>query len=154
LQSWTEIAEGNRSLAHSARRRAGRDVEDIKKHRFFTGCRKPQKLIVMSTEDGKVLADLPIGAGVDATKSDGSEAFASCRDATLTVAGEKSPGKFEVVETVKTPEGARTMSIDPVAHRIYLPTAEFEPQKAGATGRPVVKPGTFMIVVVARGAAP
>jgi predicted DsbA family dithiol-disulfide isomerase len=25
-------------------------------------------LIVMSTEDGKVLADLPIGAGVDATK--------------------------------------------------------------------------------------
>jgi DNA-binding beta-propeller fold protein YncE len=32
---------------------------DTKKKRLFIGCRKPQKLIVMSTEDGKVLADLP-----------------------------------------------------------------------------------------------
>src|SRR5882672_4415265 len=44
---------------------------DPAKHRLFVGCRKPQKMIVMSTEDGKVLADLPIGAGVDATKFDG-----------------------------------------------------------------------------------
>src|SRR5580704_8432541 len=35
---------------------------DTAKHRLFIGCRKPQKLIVMSTDDGKVLADLPIGA--------------------------------------------------------------------------------------------
>ena len=41
---------------------------DAKTHRLFIGCRNPQKLIVMSTDDGKVLADLPIGAGVDATK--------------------------------------------------------------------------------------
>ena len=30
---------------------------DRKTHRLFIGCRNPQKLIVMSTEDGKVLAD-------------------------------------------------------------------------------------------------
>ena len=46
-------------------------------------------MIVMSTEDGKVVADLPIGAGVDATKIDGSQAFASCGDGTLTVVGQK-----------------------------------------------------------------
>ena len=57
----------------------------------------------MSTDDGKVLADLPIGAGVDATRFDGSQAFASCRDGKLEVAGESAPGKFEIVQTVATP---------------------------------------------------
>jgi DNA-binding beta-propeller fold protein YncE len=124
---------------------------DRQKGRLFVGCRNPQKLIVMSTADGKILADLPIGAGVDATKLDGGQAFASCRDGSLGVAGETSPGKFAIVETVKTPAGARTMGVDPGTHKIYLPTAEFEPAKPGARGRPVAKPGTFMIVVVARG---
>ena len=41
---------------------------DKKNHLLFIGCRNPQKLIVMSTDDGKVVADLPIGAGVDAVK--------------------------------------------------------------------------------------
>ena len=72
--------------------------------RLFVGCRKPQKLIVMSTEDGKVLADLPIGAGVDATQFDG-DVFASCRDGTLAVARETSPGKFAIVQTVATKPG-------------------------------------------------
>jgi len=65
---------------------------DTQKRRLFIGCRKPQKLIVMSTENGKVLADLPIGAGVDATKFHNGQAFASCADRTLVVAAETSPG--------------------------------------------------------------
>jgi len=125
----------------------GMSIDTAKKH-LFIGCRNPQKMIVMSTVDGKVLADLPIGAGVDATKVDEDEAFASCRDGSLVVVAETSPGKFTVVETVKTPEGARTMGVDSSTHRIYLPTAEFVP---AAKGRPTAKPGTFMIVVVARG---
>jgi hypothetical protein len=123
---------------------------DTTKHRLFVGCRKPQKLIVMSTDDGKVLGDLPIGAGVDATKFDGQQAFASCRDGKMSVVGETSPGKFEIVQTVTTAIGAKTMDVDPETHRAYLPTFEFEEQKPGATGRPAAKPGTFMIVVVAR----
>jgi hypothetical protein len=121
---------------------------DTKNRRLFVGCRNPQKLIVMSTDDGKVLADLPIGAGVDATKFDGSQAFASTREGKLTVVGESSPGKFEVVQTVTTGVGTKTMDVDPEAHKIYMPTAEFEEAKAGA--RPQAKPGSFMIVVVAR----
>lgn len=126
---------------------------DKKTHRLFIGCRKPQKMIVMSTEDGKVLASLPIGAGVDATKFEGGQAFASCRDGSLVVAGEKS-GKFEVEQVVKTPAGARTMGFDPTTHKFYLPTAEFEEAKPGAAaGRPKAKPDTFMIVEVGRSAA-
>jgi DNA-binding beta-propeller fold protein YncE len=130
---------------------------DTKKHRLFIGCRKPQKLIVMSATDGKILADMPIGETVDATKFLDGYAFASCRDGSLAVAREISPNKFDIVQTVKTPVGARTMGVDPTTQKIYLPTAEFEEPKPDANGqkprRPVAKPDTFMIVVVARQAA-
>jgi hypothetical protein len=119
---------------------------DKKNRLLFIGCRNPQKLIVMNADDGKILADLPIGSGVDATKFDGTQAFASCRDGKLEVVNEISPGKFAIVQTVQTPEGARTMTVDRSTKTIYLPTAELEPAKPGA--RPMAKPGTFMIVVV------
>ena len=121
---------------------------DTKKRLLFIGCRNPQKLIVMSADDGKILADLPIGQGVDATKIDDGLAFASCADGSLAVAGEKSPGKFEIVQTAKTLQGARTMGVDPTTHMIYLPTSEFEEATPGT--RPRSKPGTFMIIVVER----
>jgi DNA-binding beta-propeller fold protein YncE len=121
---------------------------DPGKHRLFVGCRNPQKLIVMSTEDGKVIADLPISAGVDATKFDGQQAFSSCRDGKLHVAAETAPGKFDIQQVVTTALGAKTMDADPEKHKIYLPTAEFEEAKPGS--RPAAKPGTFMIIVVGR----
>jgi DNA-binding beta-propeller fold protein YncE len=121
---------------------------DEKNHLLFIGCRNPQKLIVMSTVNGKVVADLPIGAGVDATKIDGAQAFASCGDGSLVVIDVKD-GKYEVVQVVKTPAGARTMGVDPMTHTIYLPTAELEAPAPGvAPRRPRPKPDTFMIVVV------
>ncbi len=123
---------------------------DKEKHRLFVGCRNPQKLVVMSTKDGKVLADVPIGAGVDATKFHAGKAFASCGDGTLTVAGERT-GKFEVEQVVKTLNGARTMGIDEATGKVYLPTAEFEVAAPGtASRRPRTKPDTFMIVEVGR----
>jgi hypothetical protein len=123
---------------------------DAKKHLLFVGCRNPQKLIAMSTVDGKVVAALPIGAGVDATKVDGAEAFASCGDGSLTVVGEKD-GKYTVEQVVTTPAGARTMGVDPTTHTLYLPTAEFEaPTPGAASRRPQAKPDTFMIVEVGK----
>ncbi len=122
---------------------------DRKTHRLFIGCRNPQKLIVMSTDDGKVLADLPIGAGVDAAKFHAGYAFASAGDGTLTVVAEKN-GKFQVEQVVKTPRGARTMGIDDKTNTLYLPTAEFQaPAPGTASKRPTPKPDSFMIVVVA-----
>ncbi len=113
---------------------------------LFVGSPKPQKINVMRTDDGRVHADLPIGAGVDATGFAG-DAFASCRDGTLTVAREKTAGRFEVVQTVSTRPGARTLGLDPTTRTLYLPTAEFEP--FAGKKRPAPKPGTFMVVVVA-----
>lgn len=120
---------------------------DTTKHRIFVGCRKPQKMLVMSTDDGKVIADLPIAAGVDATRWDGHQAFVSTREGKLSVAEEKA-GKWETTQTLTTGLGTKTMDIDNAAHKIYLPTAEFEEAKPGT--RPAAKPGTFMIVVASR----
>ena len=119
-------------------------IDPIEGH-LFVGCRNPKKLIVMSADDGKILADLPIGAGVDETGFAG-DAFASCRDGTLTVARETALGRFEVLQTVSTRIGARTLGIDPLTRTVYLPTAEFEPSVGKS--RPKPKPGTFMVVVV------
>lgn len=120
---------------------------DKKSHRLFIGCRNPQKLVIMSTVDGKVLGSVDIGAGVDATQVDGRQAFASCRDGKLVVAGEKS-GQYAAEQTVATPDGARTMGLDAATHKLYLPTAQFEP--ASGNARPRMKPDTFEIVEVSR----
>ncbi|MGA2033579.1 MAG: hypothetical protein ABSG68_15090 [Thermoguttaceae bacterium] len=119
---------------------------DPVKGRLFVGCRKPQKLIVMSAEDGQVLADLPIGAGVDATQFDG-DIFASCRDGTLAVARETAPGKFAIVQTVATKQGAKTMGLDPTTHALYLPTGESAGGGRGKS-RPATQPASFTILVV------
>ena len=100
---------------------------DTKTHRLFIGCRKPQKLIVMSTHNGKIISDLPIGAGVDATKVLGTQAFASCRDGSLAAASETAPGKYEIVQTIKTPTGARTMGVDPATKPSTCPPPNSSP---------------------------
>jgi DNA-binding beta-propeller fold protein YncE len=121
---------------------------DPARHRLFIGCRRPEKLVIMSAENGHVLGSLPIGAGVDATKFDG-DIFASCGDGTLTIARGLASEKFQIIQTVKTAVGARTMGIDPTTHTVYLPTAQFEAPQQGQA-RPSSKPGSFMIIVVRR----
>jgi DNA-binding beta-propeller fold protein YncE len=120
---------------------------DAKNHHLFVGCRKPQKLIVINTEDGHVLADLPIGKGCDATAFDNGTVFASCGDGTLNIARETSPGKFEIVQDLKTRPRAKTMAVDRSTHTVYLVTAEY-PDAAAGVRRPRAKPDSFMVVVV------
>jgi DNA-binding beta-propeller fold protein YncE len=113
---------------------------------LFVGCRKPAMMVVMNADTGRVETSLPIGTGVDATAAAGSEAFASTGDGKLTVVAQRE-GKFEVVETVETRAGARTMGLDPGSKQAFLPAAEMDPP-ATPGGRARPKPGTFMIVVV------
>jgi hypothetical protein len=120
---------------------------DTSGRKLLIGCRKPQNLVVMNADTGKVEAALPIGAGVDATGFMGGEAFASAGDGTLAVAA-SSGGKFGIVQTVTTPRGARTMGVDAASQQLFLPTADMDPATGG--GRPKPKAGTFKIVVVGK----
>jgi YVTN family beta-propeller protein len=101
---------------------------DTEHHILFSGCRN-KLMAIVSADTGKVIATLPIGQGVDATRFDpGTQyAFASNGgDGTLTVIHEDSPDKFTVVENVATELGARTMALDPKTHDIFLVTGKFE----------------------------
>jgi DNA-binding beta-propeller fold protein YncE len=121
---------------------------DSASRRLFIGCRKPARLLVVDSDSGDVLAALPLGQGNDAVKVDAGQAFASCGDGSLTIAGPRD-GKWVVDQLVKTAPGARTLGIDTRTHTAYLPTAEPMPgQPAGR--RPQMKPGSFQIIVVKR----
>jgi hypothetical protein len=56
---------------------------------------------------GKVVATVPIGAGVDGTGFDpaSGNAFASGADGTLTVIHEDAPDSYHVVQTLETMKG-------------------------------------------------
>ena len=117
-------------------------------HRLYLGCRSPQEMTVMSTDTGRILASVPIGAGVDATAFLNGQIFASCRDGQLFIIGNNMSGKLGIQEVVKTPLGARTLGVDTVTHMLYLPTADFDPSPYGSPARPKTKPGSFKIVEV------
>lgn len=119
---------------------------DPSHHRLFLGCGN-KMMVMMDGWNGKVLAHVPIGDGVDANSFDGSTglAFASCRDGTVTIARENGE-KLELVQTLQTQVGSRTMTLDPKTHRIYLSAAQFGPRKAGER-RPPMVPGTFKVLV-------
>ena len=116
-------------------------------HRLFLGCGN-KKMVMLDSTTGKVVADVPIGSGVDANAFDpGTQfAFASCGDGTVTIAHEDAPDKLTVVQTLTTEPRAKTMALDAKTHKIYLASAKF--QSGGAAGRrsPPL-PGSFKVLV-------
>ncbi len=123
---------------------------DIKNHRLFIGAHNSLMLMMDSTT-GRVVAQVPIGPGVDATWFDPGTGyvFSSCGDGTLTIAHEDSPAKLTVLQTLKTERGARTMALDPSTHRIYVAAARYEAPAAGApaNARPQIVPNSMHLLV-------
>jgi DNA-binding beta-propeller fold protein YncE len=113
---------------------------DAKNHILFAFCHDPAVCVVLSADDGKILATLPIGTGVDAGgfNPNTMEAFSSQGDATLTIIKEQNPGSFEVEQTVTTLRGAKTCTLDAKTNQIFLITAEY----AAPTTRPATPPTT------------
>jgi DNA-binding beta-propeller fold protein YncE len=125
---------------------------DVEHHRLFLGCGN-KLMVMMDSTNGKVVTTVPIDQGVDANAFDpGTQlAFASCGAGTVTIAKEETPDKLTVVQTLPTERGARTMTLDPKTHNIYLATAKYEAQPEPAAGtprqRPKMIPGTFKILI-------
>jgi len=125
---------------------------DLKSRRLFLVCGN-KHMIVLNADDGKVVADLPIGSGVDAAGFDSKTnlAFSSNGEGTLTVIHQDSPDRYSVVANVPTKRGARTMTLDPKTHNVFLATAEYGPPPAPTperpNPRPAIVPGSFMILV-------
>ena len=119
-------------------------------HRLFSTCNK--LMVVLDSQTGKVLAEVPTGSGTDGAVFDTStgSAISSNGEGSLTVVREVKPNQFEAVQTVPTQRGARTITIDPKSHHIFVITAEYGPAPAATTEnprpRPAVVPGTFMVM--------
>jgi YVTN family beta-propeller protein len=132
---------------------------DAAHHRLFAVCHN-KIMVMLDTETGKVVATVPIGSGTDGCAFDEQTqlAFASCGEGVTTIAKEETPEKLTVVQTLKTEPRARTMELDPRTHRIYLPSAQFQPAPSpspGASpGRPTVVPNTLKLLVYAPADSP
>ena len=128
---------------------------DVAHKRLFVGCRN-QLMAMVDYTNGKVVATVPIGRGVDANRFDPATglAFASCGDGTITVAHQDSPDKYSVVQTISTQRGARTMALDTKNHNVYTVTAEFEPPPPATSQNPHPWPKviskTFTLLVFAQ----
>jgi len=127
---------------------------DTAGHRLFSVC-DGKKMAVTDYLSGKVIANPLIGDSPDAAGFDAKNglAFSSNGDGTLTVIDAKDPS-YNVVQTLATQKGARTMTFDSGNGRVYLVTAEMGPRPAATEAvprpRPPVLPGSFQILVVER----
>jgi DNA-binding beta-propeller fold protein YncE len=126
---------------------------DVADHRLFVGCSN-KMMIILGSDDGKVIANPPIGQYCDGTAYDPGlkRAYASTSDGKLTVVEEIDKNQFQVLENADTQGGARTLALDTKTHHIYLPTGEFTRPPATPDNpkpRPTIVPGTFVILEVA-----
>lgn len=125
---------------------------DAAKRRLFSVC--GNKVMIVSDPDrGKVIATVAIGEGSDGAGFDSTRglAFSSNGEGTITVVSEAA-GRYQVVETVPSQRGARTMAVDNQKQCIYLPTARFGPTPAPSPGqanpRAPMLPDSFELLVV------
>jgi len=125
---------------------------DLANHRLFAVCENGM-MVMLDSRSGEVVTTVPIGSGVDAARFDPGTglAFSSNGEGTVTIAHEVSPSELAVVQTLTTAPTARTMTLDPTTHRIYLSVADFgEAQPADSTGagrRGPMVPGSFRVLV-------
>ncbi len=126
----------------------------------FVYCRSARNCLVLNAADGKVLATLPTGRGVDAAEFNPQtmESFCSSGDGKLTVIKETSPTSFVVEQNVTTMSGAKCSTLDSKTGQIYLIAAERggaaagkQPGGGGRGGRGGASvPGSFTILVVGK----
>ncbi len=121
---------------------------DEKTNHLFSVCGN-KKMVVVDTKSGKIVSTLETGAGTDGAAFDPQLGYAFASngaDGTFTVVKAAKNGKYEVIAQIPTQRGARTIAVDPKAHRVFLPTAQFGPPVEGQR-RPPIKPGSFAVLV-------
>jgi len=123
---------------------------DAKNHLILSAC--DEHMAVVDSRTGTAVTSFPIGEEVDGNGFDAATGyvFAASRAGSLTIAHEDAPGKFTIVQTLKTQPSGKTMTVDPVSHRVYIPAAMTTP---GPNGRQVIAPNTMKVLVVAPVAA-
>jgi len=112
---------------------------DLKNNLLFSVC-KNNKMIVLDSKTGKLIAEIPIGGRCDGVVFDSisKTVYSSNGEGTITAVHEDSPSTFSVIETIKTDVGARTITFDPKTQHIFTMTAQYgeTPPKTDENPRP------------------
>lgn len=95
---------------------------DEASHRLFIGCRHPARLVVLDTDSGKRISDLPIDGDTDDVFYDAKRKriYISCGDGTIEVIDQATPDDYRLDESIKTVSGARTSFFSPVMDELFL----------------------------------
>jgi DNA-binding beta-propeller fold protein YncE len=140
---------------------------DAKNGILFAACREKNNMVILSAADGHIITDLPTGEGCDGVtfNPETMEAASSQGDGTMTIIKEDSPTSFHVEQTVYTPRGARTHTLDPKTGNLYTITMEFGPTPTTPPAnlppnapewmrrpRPPMIPHSFQIIVIGKSA--
>ena len=124
-------------------------------HRLFVSCLN-KLLMVVDSVDGKLVTQLPIGAGTDAVAFDPKRKLifsSNGIDGTLSIIRENDANSFTALGDIKTAPTARTMGIDPATGRLYLAAADINasaapapPSQSGRPRRPPLVPGSLKLI--------
>jgi DNA-binding beta-propeller fold protein YncE len=106
---------------------------------LFIGGRN-QVFVACSADDGRVLASIPIGQGVDGTAFDAATGliYVSNKDGSLNLIREDGPSTFTAVGKLLTSPGAKTLALDLQSHRVFLPAARQLDGPGGMKGEMMV----------------
>jgi YVTN family beta-propeller protein len=110
---------------------------DVKNNRLFSVCRKTKTMVVMDASSGKIVATLPIGAGVDGAIYDKklSLIITSNGEGNATIIRQVDADNYTVSQTLTTSKGQKTIVFDEKNHNIFLTGANYqEDGKTPATG--------------------
>ena len=128
---------------------------DTKTHRLFSVCHN-ELMMIVDSDNGKIVAQVPIGKRVDGVVFDPTtkQAISSNGEGTITIVQEISASEFKALESVKTEVGARTISLDSKTNHVFVSSAQYGTAPAATTEnprpRPPVLPGTFMVIEMGR----
>jgi YVTN family beta-propeller protein len=126
---------------------------DTARKRLFSVCAN-HTMVVVDATSGRLVATLPIGAEPDGVEFDpvSNRVFSANGEGTLTVIREEDAEHFSIVRTVVTQPRARTLTLDPVSHLLYLVTASFGPTPPKTPEQPRPRAAmikdTFTLLVV------
>lgn len=105
---------------------------DESDRRLFVGCRKPAKLLVLDTENGRLVASLDCSGDTDDVFYDAAtrRVYMSCGEGFIDVFERIEGDKFTRIQHLATAAGARTSLFVPELKSLYLAVPHRGSQKA------------------------
>ncbi len=126
---------------------------DDRRYRLFIGCSE-QRLVVLDARNGSLITAARMGEGGGDIAADSSSGlvFVANRNGSVSVLGEASEGKYEVVETVPTARGATVLAFDTVSQRLFVLAPAPAPAAAGPHRKPgeETAPGPSQLLIIGR----